>query len=81
MYLNEFCERILFGQNLEDKLTGANNIELNGTFKTLRQTPILPGRPPELAFDRPGTSKLPSVHQLDDDKNRGLLLHFFLNHE
>ena len=78
--LNSFCEKILTGCTLEDKLCSPTKVDLN-KFSEYKNIPDYPGRPTELAFNRKKSMKLPSVHMLDDPRNRGILMHFFLNHE
>lgn len=46
--------------------------------------PLFPGRPENLSFVRPqksGRSSFPGTANLADDRARGLVLHFFANHE
>jgi hypothetical protein len=45
--------------------------------------PQAPGRPAELRFKPQGSGKadFPGVHHLDQEHERGRLLHFFANHE
>ena len=79
MNIDEYCRRLLLGTTLEEKLL-SEDVSLN-SFKKTDSLPKIPGRPAELSFDLKGTVKLPSMHQLEDTRNRGFLLHFFLNHE
>lgn len=81
--VSEFAERVLFSNSLEEKLTHAPPALIldpprKGTFRT----PSLPGRPEEL---RPransGKSPFPSEQQIHNEEQRGILLHFFTNHE
>lgn len=78
--INKFCERILMGSSLEDKLRQPEKIHLN-KYRAYENSLEYPGRPAELNFNRKKPMKLPSVHLLDSDRNRGVLMHFFLNHE
>ena len=80
MKLDEYCRQILTGATLEDKLLKPDKIVLN-KFSASSNRPETPGRPSELAFNKSKAMKLPSVHMLDDARNRGILMHFFLNHE
>ena len=79
MTIEEYCQQILLGESLEDKLL-QSDVSLN-PYKALKKMPHFPGRSPELSFGIKKSMALPSVHQLEHRKNRGLLLHFFLNHE
>ena len=75
-----FCDRILNGASLNDKLSCPEKVLLN-QYNKANSFPDYPGRPVELAFNRKKSMKLPSVHMLDSARNRGILMHFFLNHE
>lgn len=81
--VSEFAERVLLGTSLLEKLTPpppglALDPPRRGTFAA----PDLPGRPDDL---RPrsnnGKSRFPSPAQISNEEQRGLLLHFFANHE
>ena len=82
MEINEWCERILLGSSWEDKLC-----EL-GTYEDFKRKeivlPAFPGRPPGLELDewkkRERTS-FREVGKFHSEKERGLVLHFFANHE
>jgi uncharacterized ferritin-like protein (DUF455 family) len=82
MELCEFAERVLFATTLEDKLQCPALItdERPGL---LLVTPEVPGRPAELRFKprRSGKADFPGVHRLENERERGRLLHFFANHE
>lgn len=83
MHVQEFAERILLGKTLSEKLLRPDTLDDTPT-KSIGQLPKLPNRPPELALDLWHKSKripFPSIKQLDQEKPRGLLLHFFANHE
>jgi uncharacterized ferritin-like protein (DUF455 family) len=82
MELCEFAERVLFATTLEDKLQCPAVITDERPGLPI-VTPEAPGRPPELHFKTPGTHKadFPSVHRLEQERERGRLLHFFANHE
>ena len=82
MEINEWCERILFGASWEDKLCELDVYEdLSRKEITL---PFFPGRPPGLGLDewkkRERTS-FREVGRFHSEKERGLVLHFFANHE
>ena len=79
MEIKEFAERLLLGNTLEDKLFFADQI----SDKDLSPFTIRidqPSRPDFLQFSNQN-APLPKMHQLDDERQRGLLLHFFANHE
>ena len=78
--IDDFCQQVLNGTSLEEKLTYPAKVLLN-KHAALNSVPEYPGRPDELLFNRKKSMKLPSVHLLDDARNRGILMHFFLNHE
>ncbi|HRI16214.1 MAG TPA: DUF455 family protein [Verrucomicrobiota bacterium] len=82
MELREFAERVLFATTLEEKLRRPDRLtdERPGPALT---APEFPGRPPELRFKSSGSRRapFPSVHRLEQESERGRLLHFFANHE
>ena len=83
MEIRELAERILFGTTLEEKLVRVDRLQDTQPGKALT-TPDKPGRPAELALDRWGvTERVPfaDVRALEGDEDRGLVLHFFANHE
>ena len=80
VHLDNFCEQILLGNSLDEKLNFPENIILN-EYSEYKNLPRCPGRPEALKFNTGKSMKLPSVHLLDEERNRGILLHFFLNHE
>jgi uncharacterized ferritin-like protein (DUF455 family) len=49
--------------------------------RTVSSIPTLPNRPKRLAFSQEKSPKFPSLEQLDDPHMRGLVFHFFANHE
>jgi len=82
MQTREFAERVLFSTSLEEKLTppGTLQDDLPGLVLT---TPDGPGRPEALSLQRDGVRvEFPGTNTpVRDDAHRGLLLHFFANHE
>jgi uncharacterized ferritin-like protein (DUF455 family) len=82
MELREFAERVLFATNLEEKLRCPADITDERPGSPL-VTPEAPGRPPELRFKPQvsGKADFPGLHQLEQPRERGRLLHFFANHE
>lgn len=96
MTLEEFARLILFGTQLEDKLTECststwNPVWTNGTTDPSRVLSELsaPCRPIEVpAFPgrpprlaKPGKAAFPSIYRLHEPLERGKVLHFFANHE
>ena len=83
MEIRDFAEQILFAKTLDDKLVPLDVYEDRHPGKSL-QTPAQPGRPPALALDNwSGRKKVhfADVRRLNCEKDRGLVLHFFANHE
>jgi len=82
MELRELAERVLFATTLEEKLQCPAVVTDAQPGPALAAPPI-PGRPKELTFKAQGSSKaeFPGLHRLDDERERGRLLHFFANHE
>jgi uncharacterized ferritin-like protein (DUF455 family) len=80
MNIADFCEQILCGEALQDKLWTPDEI----TFEDRpihKNLPSLPARTAELSFNTKASIQLPGLSQLEEPKHRGILLHFFLNHE
>ena len=82
MELCEFAERVLFATTLEEKLQCPALITDERPGLPL-VTSEVPGRPAELQFkpQRSGKADFPGVHRLENERERGRLLHFFANHE
>jgi len=82
MELREFAEQVLFATTLGEKLRCPPDItdELPGAPLA---TPAMPGRPAELRFKVTGTARgeFPGTRHLEQERERGRLLHFFANHE
>ena len=82
MELREFAECVLFATTLEEKLLRPADItdESPGIALT---TPSAPGRSTELQFKVTGTARdsFPGTKNLEQENERGKLLHFFANHE
>lgn len=83
MELRELAERILFATTLEEKLQGPERITDEVPGPALLTAPVQPGRPVALNFKTAGTgaAEFPSLQRLEDERERGRLLHFFCNHE
>lgn len=82
MELRDFAERVLFATTLEEKLQRPGVITDQHPGPSML-APKMPGRPHELKFkeQESGKADFPGLHQLDSERARGLLLHFFANHE
>jgi len=82
MELRDFAEQVLFATTLNDKLQSPSVVTDDRPGPALL-TPKAPGRPTELRFKAQGSGKadFPGVHRLDQEHERGRLLHFFANHE
>ena len=83
MELREFAEQVLFATSLEEKLRAPGELTDERPGPALA-TPAAPGRPANLIFKPHGTgdkSEFPGLHLLEQDRERGKLLHFFGNHE
>ena len=83
MEIREFAERILFGDRWQDKLIDLDRYE-DARPGADFVTPDAPGRPQGLRLDEwHGREKMRfrDVGKLHSEKERGLVLHFFANHE
>lgn len=82
MNLEDFCKKILFSDQLSEKVSTPVQVKLNN-YQRLIQIPETPGRPKNLKVRPEGHSKIvfPSEKQLFRPEVRGLVLHFFANHE
>lgn len=81
METREFAERVLFSSALEEKLAPAPELTDYAPGPAL-STPGAPGRPNELIMGRGGKMvSFPKEPHLIDEEQRGILLHFFCNHE
>ena len=82
MELRDFAEQVLFATTLEEKLRCPADVtdERPGPARVAPETP---GRPATLRFKGPESApaEFPGAHRLDDERERGRLLHFFANHE
>jgi uncharacterized ferritin-like protein (DUF455 family) len=82
MELREFAERVLFATTLEEKLLRPADITDECPGQSF-VTPTAPGRPAVLQFKTTGTARdsFPGTKNLEQEPERGRLLHFFANHE
>lgn len=80
--IREFAEQVLCGTRLADKLVRPQRItDLDPRPKI--SLPLVPVRPSDLSFGTNGrvVKSFPTAGRLDDDRQRGLVLHYFANHE
>lgn len=82
MELSEWAERIVTATSMEEKLADPGPCtDLSPVFSG--SLPLEPGRPTGLHFkrvnDREGS--FPGIHRIQNEEDRGRLLHFFANHE
>lgn len=82
MELREFAELVLFSTSLEEKLRCPDLITDERPGRAI-EAPKIPGRPRELQFKtgRSESGEFPGRERLDNEHERGRLLHFFANHE
>jgi uncharacterized ferritin-like protein (DUF455 family) len=82
MELRDFAEQVLFATTVEEKLRCPETITDERPGSPLA-APAAPGRPAGLRFKPQvaGKSDFPGVHRLEQQHERGRLLHFFANHE
>lgn len=82
MQIREVAERVLFANSLEEKLLLAPESISDDAPGRSVGLPDGPGRPDELKIVAKGIrGDFPGVHKLDDDHERGRMLHFLANHE
>lgn len=88
MTITEYAERILFSESLEEKLGILPLSELEdeggGTSLLGKEQRVEPGRPLDLMMrekGEAGRTPLPARPQLVNEESRGVLFHFFANHE
>ena len=83
MQIREVAERVLFGDSWEEKLLRPDRCD-DSDPGTAIATPRVPGRPLALALDSwkaRDKVRFGAVRSLHTEKDRGLVLHFFANHE
>ncbi len=83
--MREVAERVLLANSLEEKLLLAPQLG-EGVVDDQRgrsfRVPDVPGRPEDLKISGKSIrSDFPGVNKLDDDRERGKMLHFLANHE
>ena len=83
MEIRQFAEQVLFGTRWEDKLVALDLYEDHAPGAGIK-TPSAPGRPPGLGLDEwhhRAKLRFRDVRHFHSEKERGLVLHFFANHE
>ena len=83
MEIRQFAEQVLFGTRWEDKLVALDLYEDHAPGAGIA-TPNAPGRPPGLGLDEwhhREKLRFRDVRHFHSEKERGLVLHFFANHE
>ena len=83
MEIRQFAEQVLFGTRWEDKLVVLDRYEDRAPGEGIA-TPSAPGRPPGLGLDEwhhREKLRFRDVRHFHSEKERGLVLHFFANHE
>ena len=94
MEISHFAEQILFGEKLSDKLiVPATGISIRSPFSDLSPgkaiaVPSGPGRPSDLNLhtaknrtDLKKSARFPGKSAFETDRGRGMVLHYFANHE
>ena len=80
--IREIAERVLFAETLEEKLRLGPVSVVDYARGPAIALPDGPGRPQELRVRADGVRvDFPGIHRLDDDRERGVMLHFLANHE
>ena len=82
MELREWAVRIIQATSLEEKLADPGDLT-DENPGTAMASPDQPGRPDGLIFKRAdhSDSGFPGIHRIENEVDRGRLLHFFANHE
>lgn len=80
MEISEWAERLLFGENLEDKLFPLGQFTDEKPPETALNCEN-PGRSARLKPGNDGTAHFPKVHELEKETARARALHHFANHE
>ncbi|NWK54713.1 DUF455 family protein [Verrucomicrobiaceae bacterium N1E253] len=82
MQMREAAERILFADSLDEKLTLAPEVANDDEPGMAIVEPDTPGRPDSLRISQKGVkASFPGVNRMDDDRERGVMMHFLANHE
>ncbi len=82
MNVTEFAEQIVFGKTLEEKLAAPGRLSIDPNRKPVGEI-VAPGRPYGLEMRTSGHVGLirPRDDNLENEAERGKLLHFLANHE
>ena len=82
MELSDFAQEILSGPNLADKLIESDCFSDNNKFGNYK-IPSFPERSKQIdpRNKKIALQKFPSSNHLQNDRMRGIVLHFFANHE
>jgi len=82
MQMREAAEKILFAQSLDEKLELAPEVASDDEPGMAILVPDAPGRPDELRMSPKGVkASFPGVNRMDEDRERGMMMHFLANHE
>ena len=83
MQMREFAERVLFSDTLGEKLAPPPPDLFDDEPGVAITAPGAPGRPADLMLSGAGGQRaaFPGDHRLIDEEQRGILMHFFANHE
>ncbi len=80
--MREIAERVLFAETLEEKLRLGPLTASDDEAGRAIALPDAPGRPRELRVRGDGVrADFPGTNRLDDERERGVMLHFLANHE
>ncbi len=82
MELRSFAEQLLLGQKLSDKLSYPESVSDECPGPPFAPVPDVPGRPPFMQFmSADKKAPFPAPKDLHSPRMRGVVLHFFANHE
>lgn len=83
MELRAFAEQVLFSTSLDEKLRPPPAGITDERPGPAIASPPMPGRPTDLRFKPTGVARdaFPGLQGLEQERERGRLLHFFANHE
>lgn len=82
MQMREVAERVLFARSLSEKLLLAPEAVSDDDPGRAMVVPDSPGRPDELMISGKGVRvDFPGLNRMDDDRERGRMMHFLANHE
>jgi len=82
MNVQDYAERLLLGLSLKDKLLHPESLDWKTRGRAWTAIPEQPGRPPELTLAESSRRRpFPTQRELEREQARGVVLHFFANHE